>query len=545
MRDLLRRALADRVRSILASRGLSLAEASRASRSLFPDDRRRPIPHNFYSSLRHRRFSPSLRQLLALTAVSGYRLVDWLDVFGFSLDDVPRFQASYPALRTVELDSNMYHPGAAIPWFYDLRESDTSLALVPLSQWLVAGAPRRYDSLSNDANRTYRYVKIGSEDAFAFPDLLPGSIVRVSHGRPALDGTTKSRAAARKLFLVEHSNGLTCCRLQQLEHGKIVLCSRQLPYAPVELREGEEAVVLGFADHEIRPVSRAGKPIVTPRLGNFWTPAPLQKPIPVDGVGEFIRRARKRSGLSFREASKRTGQIAKELGDSRYYCSASALSDYETQRVPPRHIHKLIAICAVYFAKAADFLEAAGAGPEKAAGLRMPDEFLALRAGAAGATPRPSSFLQEMEQRWKGLPYFLHGALSALFGLPDLSLRDVFWAGGAHGSIHSYSAGALFLVVDRKQKVPRPSLSSPAWAQPAYVLQRRDGSYLWGFCSLQNGTLIVRACTAGLPKLQRLRDHVEAEVIGKVVGIVRTLKPASRAGKKSQNRTIQPRSSPE
>jgi transcriptional regulator with XRE-family HTH domain len=471
-------------------------------------------------------------------------LVDWLDVFGFSLDDVPRFQASFPALRTVELDSNVYHPRAAISWFYDLREADTSLTLVPLSQWLVSGAPLRYDSLPNDRNRALRYVKIGSEDAFAFPDLLPGSIVRVSRGRAALGGKTRSRTAARKLFLVEHSNGLTCCRLQQLEHGKIVLCSRQLPYAPVELREGTEAVVLGFADYEIRPVTRAGKPFVSRRLGNFWTPARLLKPSPVGGVGEFIRRARKRSGLSFREASKRTGQVAKELGDSRYYCSASALSDYETQELPPRHIHKLIAICAVYFAKAADFLEAAGAGPDKTGGLPVPDEFLGTRIGAAEASPRPSRFLEDMERRWKGLPYFLHGALSSLFGLSDLSLRDVFWAGGAHGSIHSYSAAALFLVVDRKQKVPRPSLSSPAWAQPAYVLQRRDGSYLWGLCSLQNRTLIVRARTAGLPKLQRLRDRVEAEVVGKVVGIVRVLEPASRASKKSQKRTIQPRSSP-
>jgi hypothetical protein len=123
--------------------------------------------------------------------------------------------------------------------------------------------------------------------------------------------------------------------------------------------------------------------------------------------------------------------------------------------------------------------------------------------------------------------------LSFLFGLQDLCVRDVFWSGGAHGSIHSYSAGALFLVVDRKQKIPRPSLSSPVWAQPAYVLQRRDGGYLWGFCSLQNRTLIVRACIAGSPKLQRLRDRVDAEVIGKVVGVVRTLKFRSKAARKS------------
>src|SRR6266850_4447826 len=98
-------ALPDRIRSILAARGLSLAEVSRSSRSLASGNRLHHIPHNFYSAFRNRLFSPSIYQVLALSILSGYRLVDWLTVFGFSLDVVPQFQASRPALRTVELDA--------------------------------------------------------------------------------------------------------------------------------------------------------------------------------------------------------------------------------------------------------------------------------------------------------------------------------------------------------------------------------------------------------------------------------------------------------
>jgi transcriptional regulator with XRE-family HTH domain len=525
-----RPALAERIRSILALRGLSLADVSRASRSLARSNRLCFVPHNFYSSLRKQSFSPRLEQLLALSTVSGYRLIDWLAVFGFSLDDVPRFQISLPALRTVELDHNIYQPRTAVPWLYDLKEIDFSVPFIPLSQWLAVGPARRSDSLSN---ATYRYVKIGSEDAFAFPDLLPGSIVRVSREGAALEGKSVGHTGENGLFLVEHSSGLTCSRLDRPELRKLVLCSRQLPYAPVELHEGTEAVVLGVADIEIRPLNRTEKPVVSGRLGRFWTPAPLPKYSPVNDVGELIRRARKRSGLSFREASKRTRSIAKELGDSRYYCSSAALSDYEARKLPPRHIHKLVSTCAVYFANAAELLEAAGARLDKGGQLPMPDELVKITVGSRSLSLKSSRFLSEMERRFNRLPYFLHAALSHLFGLKDLSVRDVFWAGGAHGSIHSYSAGALFLVVDRKQKIPRPSLSSPMWAQPAYVLQRRDGGYLWGFCSLQNRILIVRACTAGSPQLERLRNHVDADVIGKVVGIVRTLKSDRQSAKKS------------
>ena len=512
---------AERVRLILAERGLTIAAVARASR-LLPDARGR-IPHNFYSFLRKPRFSPSLHQLVALSAVTQYQLVDWLTVFGFSLDNVPRFQATLPALRTVELDSRVYQRRAAIPWFYDLKEPDFSAPLVPLSQWLAPDAPRRLEGLFCAGHRECGYAKIGSQDAYAFPELLPGSIVRFRR-RSQLDKQLQvSKTGSTKLFFVEHSGGLSCSRLYRPAPKKIVLCSRHLPYAPVELQENTEAVVLGVADLEIRPLRRTDKPSVPPRLGRFWTPAPLSRASQPVRVGEFIRRARQRSGLSFREASERTRWIAKQLLDSRYYCSPGALSDYEARWLPPRRIHKLISICAVYFASAAELLELSGATLDKTGQRAMPDEFLSDLVGAAPSSSRPSGFLKRMERRFKRLPGFLHRALPSIFGLPDISVRDVFWAGGMHGSIHSYSAGAVFLVVDHKRKIPRPSLSSPIWAQPAYVLQRRDGTYLWGFCSLQNDLLILRSCLAGSPKLQRLPNRVDAEVIGKVVGIVRTL----------------------
>jgi len=513
------RDLAERVRLILSTRVLSLAEVSRASRSLVPGGPLGHIPHNFYSSLRKRLFSPSLYQVLALSTLSGYRFIDWLTVFGFSLDDVPRLQASLPALRTVELDSRVYQSCASIPWGYDFTQADLSVPLAPLSRLLTPAAPRRFNSLAHPASGIYRYVKIGSQDALAFPELLPGSIVRVRKRR-----SNAIKTAADHLYLVEHSNGLACSGLLRSKSKRIVLCSRHLPYAPVELMEGTEAVVWGIADLEIRPLGRIDKPLVPTWLGRFWTPGALPKSIPETHVGDFIRRARRRCGLSFREASKWTRLIARKLGDERYYCAPGSLSDYETRKLPPRHIHKLISICAMYFASAAELLEISGASLNKAGNLLMPREFLDLAPGDDRLAPKPSDSVKGMPRRFRQLPYLLRYATAELFGLSDLSIRDLFWAAGVRGSRHSYFAGALFLVVDRKQKNPRPSLSSPVWAQPAYVLQQRDGSYLCGFCALQNGMLILSSCLDGPPKVVRLRNRVDAEVVGRVVGLIRRLK---------------------
>src|ERR1035438_6702651 len=145
-------ALADRIRSILTARGLSLAEVSRSSRSLAKSNPLHHIPHNFYSAFRNREFRPSIYQVLALSVLSGYQLVDWLRVFGFSLDDVRRFQASFPALRTVELDARIYHAGALLPWFDDLEPQDLSAPLVPLSRWLTA-RPQRFGSHRSEERR--------------------------------------------------------------------------------------------------------------------------------------------------------------------------------------------------------------------------------------------------------------------------------------------------------------------------------------------------------------------------------------------------------
>jgi len=437
------------------------------------------------------------------------------------LDDVSRFQVLFPSLRTVELDTRAYHPAAPIPWLYDLKEPDFSTPLVPLSQWVAVGSRRRIDSVARDAKTTFRYVKIGSHDARAFPDLLPGSIVRVSDDFSALRRTPIGKTPGRTMFLVQHSKGITCSRLLRSESDTIVLCSRQLPYAPIELTLGIEGVVLGEVGIEIRSIAVVQKPAVSASLERYRVPSPLSRASPARNAGEFIQRARKACGISFREASERTRVIARELGDRRYYCSQGALSDYETRKFAPRHLHKLISICAVYFAGAADLFEACGAALDKAGTHAMPRDLLNLSPEIPASAGETSRFLSEMERRFGQLPHFLRTAGSSMFGLQNVSLRDVFWVGDSQEAKYSCLAGIQFLIVDRRQKKPRASLSSPIWAQPIYVLQKRGG-YSWGFCRLENGVLSL-CSLAQRAKSLRLRHGVDAEVVGRVVGVIRKL----------------------
>lgn len=508
------------IRNILASRGLSFTDAYRASRRSDSKPPLFPLPHNFHSAVGRPQFFPSLYQLSTLSRLTRYRIVDWLAAFGFSLDEVPRFQTLFPVARTVELDASIYDSANIAAWFEELRAPDFAAPLTPLANWLGLTS-RRVPYLSRaSSSAAYRFVKIGTQDSFAFPDLLPGSIVRIRL-RPKSKGILKATEVRSGLFLVAHSQGIACTRLGQSPSGKIVLCSRQMPYAPVELDQDTEAIVHGKADLELRVLAGTEHPIVPSRLGRFWTPRMLLDKPPRD-VGEFVRRARLRCGLAFREASQRTKYIARRLGDTRYYCAPATLSDFEARTLLPRQIHKIISICAVYFISPALFLDLAGVPLETGGHHRIPEGLLSRPSGAYTHS-KSSAFFRIAERRFGKVPYFLNKSLTSLLKLPDFSPRDVFWAGGLRASKRSGLEGALFLAVDRRHKVPHPSLSSPVSQQPLYVILQRDGSYLCGSCSLQNGVLILRPCHTRHPRLLRLQNRVEAEVVGKVVAVLRKL----------------------
>ena len=84
--------IAERTKSILETQNLTLYQVSQQSEAIFGHSSRYTLPHNLYYDLKLGTFSPSLYQLFALSRISGYRMADWLRVFGFDLEEIPRLQ---------------------------------------------------------------------------------------------------------------------------------------------------------------------------------------------------------------------------------------------------------------------------------------------------------------------------------------------------------------------------------------------------------------------------------------------------------------------
>jgi hypothetical protein len=523
--------LVERVKTILSSKGLTLYQISQRTRNIYGRSSLYFLPHNLYYDLGLGTFTPSLHQIFGLSQASNYRLNDWLRVFGFNLEDITRLQVLLPSKRTMVIDSSLEDSESWVPWFQNKRDSLSTSGIAPLGQFLDFAAPRRLSSLSSK-NNNFVYAKVGREDAFAFPDLLPGSIVRVNTRLANTILPTGNGKAPKCLFLVEHANGFCCCRLQSLGKGRVMPLSTQLPFAQVELRLREEIRVLGVLDFEIRSLLKVEEPLVPKELAKHWRPSIL---VPeVTKLSHLLRAARSTMGLSFRDASGMSGRIASELGPEQYFAASGSLSDYEAIDRPPRHIHKAITLCVVYGLQFSTFLKSIGLNLEEVGEDPIPDGLVprSLPASSRGSNREgngstENGFLGQLLRQSGHVPSFLRGSLSDLSGLKTPSLHDFFWVGGESNPLHPLLVNGLVVIVNRHRKKPIYSRSKPLWQQPLYMLLRRDGTYMCGCCSSEDGTLVIHpysnVCSPDYQQPERLRNHQDAEVVGEIVTIARTL----------------------
>lgn len=517
--------LAERIKAILGSQDLTLYQASEKSAALYGRSSPHYLPHNFYYNLRQGSFSPSIFQLFAFSRISGYRLVDWLEVFGFDVEAIPRLQVQLSSKRTSLLDSSLADPHMPVGWFRNLAAKAPSEDVVPLSQLLEWRPPPALASLAEVPEKGFLYAKIGFQDAWSFPELLPGSIVRV---RPPSEDEALQRPRgeqSRGPVLLEHAKGLCCCHIRVAGARRIAMVATQMPYAEVEFQVPQEARIVGIIDLEIRHLLRPERPLVPKQFAKRWVPAALSE-VPFQ-LGPLLRRARQRTGLSLREASAISHEIASLLDDARYFAAPGSLSDYEAVNIPPRHIHKLITFCVAYSLDLRTLLRTLDLDPADTGQQPIPQVLTGRTTSPASERvaetdeTQQAGFFEKLLAEFGEIPYFLWESLPVLSGLRRPSLKDCFWIGGAQGS-HPSMAGALIALVNRQRKKTNDCGSQPMWQQPLYIVLKRDGTYLCGCCSREDNSLVIHTYPGGVHRRNQFRNR-DAEVVGKVVSVARKL----------------------
>jgi hypothetical protein len=210
--------------------------------------------------------------------------------------------------------------------------------------------------------------------------------------------------------------------------------------------------------------------------------------------------------------------------------SPSSLSDYEARDTPPRQLQKVITLCLLYAVPFNTFLNAVGIPADKAGQASIPDSVMARARsegflnGGTGHTERQAhGFLEDLLHRCEEVPVFLRRAIKDISGLTSPSLRGFFWIGGIRSPLHPYLANGLLVSVDRHKKRPLDSRWRPLWEQSLYVVLKRDGTYLFGPCGVENGTLVIHPDSVHSDSRESFRNRRDAEVIGQIAAIARRL----------------------
>jgi hypothetical protein len=520
---------AQTLREILSRNNMTLSQVSKESRKLFPGQSLYHIPHNLYFDLRDGRFTPNIYQLIALSCVSGYSLIHWLSVFGFHLDDIPRLQLRLSFPQTMLLDSALYDSHALVEWFEE--KGEPPLGITPLTQIFTQNVTERVAALQRINRAPFIYAMVGTEDDFCFPELLPDSIVRADPRASEVSLAATGGKVSRELFLVEHAQGLNCCRLQRVAPRRVALVSTKLTAPRMELQLGNELKILGTIDMEIRSlknrrVASCFRTLPTPKSREL-----LRPDAPGTDLRHLLRKCRKRAGLSFRQASAISAKLAQELGDQRYFTAIGSLSDYESAEAPPRHIHKVVTLCTLYSIGFWHLLKASGLAMDKLGQRAIPQDLTESTHWAASSRRKDQeppgtkggSFLSILMDRFEEIPLFLRNALPELCGMSRLAMRDVFWVGEIGPEFHAPLRGAAFLVVNQRMKTPFVSESEPEWKQPVYLLARRDGSYFCGRFALAGNTTVLHPFSARPSSPKPHDSGGDAEVVGQIVTVLRRI----------------------
>lgn len=519
---------AARVRAVFALRNLSLHQVSAASARIYGARSASHIPHTLYHALSASvEFGPSLAQTCALSRITGFRIEDWLAVFGIDLVRIAGIETALPLKRTRLLnpvcDQDGSFPACTLLELERTRSPEKVIPLGQLARWWS-------EADREEPDPAYLFAKIGSEDAFAWPELLPGSIVRLLP-EPE-QGIIAPDRGDPPLRMIRHESGLWCGRFHVSGDGTIQVAARELAYAQIALRIPHEARIIGVVDMEIRWLQRFERPEVPREFSGYRVPERLDRS--PAGLGSMVRRARERAGLTLETASQLSREVAKYLGRAQYAIAQSTLSEYESQDDPPRHLEKVVTLCLVYGIRLHDFVAAAGIALDQLGRDVMPSHLL------PGA-PRPEvlSALQKPSQRKSGtscslrdetgdVPWFPGDSLARLSMLPRLSLRDFCWLPEAQPFMPAHTGGTFLALVDRRRKRPVRLPRLPPWQQPAWVLVLRNGEHRCACCSFENGNLVLYPNSDRTRSPEVLVPGRDAEVVGQILAVARRIGTQSR-----------------
>lgn len=357
-----RQSCSGRIREIITEAGLTVVRLSAITRQSYGQNSQYFIPPTFLFKL-NRGISPHVCQLAALSAVTGHSFADCMSICSFDLRLIFPAQLQLHTERTVLVTPGVAKLASEFPGFSSGSEFSASI-------------PR------------YLFARIGRSDASASRRLVSGSVVRVDrYSAHLFHGNSEASGA---LWLVEHTEGLTCCHVKRVGSEHVVLLPRRPPFSAWPLRLQSEARILGLVDAQVHPENEVN-PLPAECCEKFRASPPWAKGTTVMSFSRLLRLSRSRAGLTLRASRAMTIAVAQLLGNPEHRIALGLLSDYEASDKLPRHIAKIMTLCIIYCIDFWELLRTNGSGESACGRSLLP----------AGVGPRSSqSSPLEITHRW-------------------------------------------------------------------------------------------------------------------------------------------------
>jgi hypothetical protein len=522
-----------RLKAFLESLDLTMYHISQVTaRTPFGKGTRAHIRDAFYAELDSGQ-TPDIHQVAALAKITGHRFIDWLALFGYHVGDLLKLQLEFLTERTVLLPNVLYDPLVSVPWVRRLDPHADLDHTQPLAMLIDAMGYEPIGALDKLNRKRYLYARIGKRDDMLRSRLAAGSVVRVD---PTQTTVAPVGTHHRPIYLVQHLGGLCCCYVERLDEHHIVLLPDDGASHFMRCRVGAEAVILGTVDTELRPL--LAQPADVPagprekyqgshRMRLFESLPDVQQ-----GPGAFARLSRERLGICFREAQAMTRALAKRFEDKHYNVALGSLSDAETQNILPRHIPKILSLCAVYGMDMWQYLRAGSVPVDDLHGAPIPPQYLSDEEAPINAVPlMPSTPTSEatitatemIMNRLGEIPFFLLRYMGDLIGQEQLSLDDVYVWGQRERALHPMLQGAILLIVNRRQRrVPDARMRLSLSQRPLFLIRTPSGQLLAGMCAVDGDVLLVQPHNASRTPVLSFQAR-DVEVIGRISAVLRTI----------------------
>ncbi len=262
--------------------------------------------------------------------------------------------------------------------------------------------------------------------------------------------------------------------------------------------------------------------------------------------GLRLRQARERLGLTYRDVERASFQLAARRGRSEFIIRLSRLADIENHSVVPG-LHKLYSLAAIYHLNPLELCRWYDVPLEEffhdGASLLAPHTHLSAAPGTLrvplrfdpGFDPRRTELLSRLVERWGRF----EGALTngngrhcyGFIGLSDHRMEPLL------------RPGSIVLVDTTVRRIEETAWTSE-FDRPIYFVDVRSG-YRCGWFDLEGSTLIMHTHPLSHCAPECWRHPEEAEVIGRVVGLVMRLfevddTPSAQLpeGSANSNRTV-------